>query len=83
MCGASTPGIKILRYFVCIQDEAAAAGAEKDPAEAAMEAMMIAAAAAAAEEQARGNIPIQQDFFTGVDASEAGADEDAPNPEEE
>lgn len=66
-----------------MQDGAAAAGAEEDPAEAAMEAMMIAAAAAAAEEQARGNIPIQQDFFTGMDVNEAGADEDAPNPEEE
>ncbi|KAK9861002.1 hypothetical protein WJX84_004890 [Apatococcus fuscideae] len=65
-------------------DEAgpAAAENEKDPKEAAMEAMMVAAAAAAASEQTKGKIPMQQDFFTPLDAREEDA-ADGPNPEEE
>ncbi|KAK9837795.1 hypothetical protein WJX74_005209 [Apatococcus lobatus] len=66
-----------------LRGDEAAARSEKDPKEAAMEAMMTAAATAAAEEQTRGNIPMQQDFFTAIDAGEAGSEDDAPNPEEE
>ncbi len=65
-----------------MQANVAEARNAKDPKEAAMEAMMLAAATAAATEQSLGKIPMQQDFFTPVDAGENGAD-DAPNPEED